>query len=117
MATHTSILAWRIPGTEAAQATVRGVARVGHDSATKPTNHKHKDFPFKVLTYFLVSLFKVLLSFLLLLTFLSLNILKSSHEERAELVWYKVPLNTPAPTARTDSGVWGVGTKSVASLH
>jgi len=37
IATHSSILAWRIPWTRGAwQATVHGVARVGHDSATKP---------------------------------------------------------------------------------
>ena len=34
MATHSSILAWRIPWTELA--TVHGVARVGHDLATEP---------------------------------------------------------------------------------
>ena len=38
MATHSSILAWRIPWTEdPGQATVHGVARVGHELATKPT--------------------------------------------------------------------------------
>ena len=37
MATHSSILAWRISRTEEpGGATVRGVARVGHDLATKP---------------------------------------------------------------------------------
>ena len=37
MATHSSILAWRIPMDRGAwQATVQGVARVGHDLATKP---------------------------------------------------------------------------------
>ena len=37
MATHSSILAWRIPWMEEAwQATVHGIARVGHDLATKP---------------------------------------------------------------------------------
>ena len=36
MATHSSILAWRIPWTEEWQATVHGVARVGHDLAIKP---------------------------------------------------------------------------------
>ena len=37
MATHSSILAWRIPWTErgAWQATVHGIARVGDDLATK----------------------------------------------------------------------------------
>ena len=37
MATRSSILAWRIPmGKGTWQATVQGVARVGHDLATKP---------------------------------------------------------------------------------
>ena len=37
MATHSSILAWRIPmDTGAWRATGQGIARVGHDSATKP---------------------------------------------------------------------------------
>ena len=37
MATHSSILAWKIPLTEEpGQATVHGVARVGHNLATKP---------------------------------------------------------------------------------
>jgi len=37
MATHSSILAWRIPWTEEAwQATVHGIARVGNHLATKP---------------------------------------------------------------------------------
>ena len=36
MATHSSILAWRIPWTGTWQATVRGVARVVHDLVTKP---------------------------------------------------------------------------------
>ena len=37
MATNSSILAWRVPvDREAWQATVHGVARVGHDLATKP---------------------------------------------------------------------------------
>ena len=31
MATHSSILAWKIPQTGAWQATIHGVARVGHD--------------------------------------------------------------------------------------
>ena len=34
MATHSSILAWRIPWTE--EPTVHGFARVGHDLSTKP---------------------------------------------------------------------------------
>ena len=37
MATHSSILVWTIPMDRGAwQATVHGVARVGHDLATKP---------------------------------------------------------------------------------
>ena len=37
MATHSSILAWEIPVDRGAlQATVHGVARVGHNLATKP---------------------------------------------------------------------------------
>ena len=37
MATHSSILAWRMPWTEEpVQATVHGVARVGQDLATQP---------------------------------------------------------------------------------
>ena len=37
MAIHSSILAWKNPMDRGAwQATVRGVARVGHDLATKP---------------------------------------------------------------------------------
>ena len=37
MATHSGILAWRIPmHTGAWQATGQGIARVEHDSATKP---------------------------------------------------------------------------------
>ena len=40
MATHSSILAWRIPWAEKAdRLTVHGVARVRHDSVTKPTYH------------------------------------------------------------------------------
>ena len=35
MATHSSILAWRIPRTEEPGGLVQGVARVGHDLATK----------------------------------------------------------------------------------
>ena len=36
MATHSSILAWRIPWTEEpGESIVHGVARVGHDLATK----------------------------------------------------------------------------------
>jgi len=36
MATHSSIFAWRIPWTEEPGRLVHGVARVGHDLATKP---------------------------------------------------------------------------------
>ena len=36
MATHSRILAWRIPWTGAWQATVPGVTRVGHNLGTKP---------------------------------------------------------------------------------
>ena len=36
VATHSSILAWRIPWRGTWQAIVHGVARVGHDLATKP---------------------------------------------------------------------------------
>ena len=36
VATHSSFLAWRIPWRGAWRATVHGVARVGHDLATKP---------------------------------------------------------------------------------
>ena len=37
MATHSRILAWRIPmDTGAWQATVHGIARVGHDLVTQP---------------------------------------------------------------------------------
>ena len=36
MATHSSILAWRIPWTEPWRATVHQVTRVGHDLVTKP---------------------------------------------------------------------------------
>ena len=36
MATHSSILAWRIQCTGAWQATVHGVTRVGHGLVTKP---------------------------------------------------------------------------------
>ena len=38
MATHSSILAWRIPWTGACQTTVHRVARVGLDLASKPPN-------------------------------------------------------------------------------
>ena len=38
MATHSSILAWRIPWTEACQTTVHGVSRVGLDLVSKPPN-------------------------------------------------------------------------------
>ena len=42
MATHSSILAWRIPRTEeSGRLQVLGVTRVGHDLATKP-NQKNK---------------------------------------------------------------------------
>ena len=40
MATHSSILAWRMDR-RAWQATVHGVTRVGHDSATKTHTHTH----------------------------------------------------------------------------
>ena len=44
MATHFSILAWRIPVDRGAwRATVHGVARVGHDLVTK-TNQPSKGF-------------------------------------------------------------------------
>ena len=36
MATHSSILAWRIPWTGVWQGTIHGVIRVRHDFATKP---------------------------------------------------------------------------------
>ena len=36
--THSSILAWKIPWTEAWRAIVHGVTRLGHDLATKPPN-------------------------------------------------------------------------------
>ena len=36
VATHSSFLAWRIPWGGAWRAIVHGVARVGHDLATKP---------------------------------------------------------------------------------
>ena len=42
MATHSSILAWRIPMDRGAcQTTIHGVARVGHDLATKPSYIKY----------------------------------------------------------------------------
>ena len=45
MASHSSILAWRIPWTEGAwQATVHGIARVRHDLATKPPTTMHRHF-------------------------------------------------------------------------
>ena len=53
MATHSSILAWRILRTEGAWwATVHGVARVGHDLATKP--HIYFNY-FAVLSYFIAT--------------------------------------------------------------
>ena len=36
MATYSIILAWKIPWTESGGLTVHGVARVGHDLASKP---------------------------------------------------------------------------------
>ena len=39
MATHSSILAWKIPRTEA---TIHGVTRVRHDLATKPSSDLEK---------------------------------------------------------------------------
>ena len=36
MATHSSILAWRIPWTEEPGRVVHGVVKVGHDFTTKP---------------------------------------------------------------------------------
>ena len=36
MATHSTILAWEVPGQEAWRATVHGVTRVRHDLVTKP---------------------------------------------------------------------------------
>ena len=40
MATHFSLLAWRIPMDRGAwRATVHGVARVGHDLVTKPPHY------------------------------------------------------------------------------
>ena len=50
MATHSSILAWRIPWTGAAWwATVHGVARVGHDLATEPPNHHQRLLSIRVI--------------------------------------------------------------------
>ena len=43
MATHTSILAWKIPWTEEPdRLTVYGITRVGHDLTTKPPPPKEK---------------------------------------------------------------------------
>ena len=43
IATHSSSFAWRIPWTEAWQATVHGVARVRRDWVTKPPPHDRGD--------------------------------------------------------------------------
>ena len=40
MATHSTILAWRIMDRGAWQATVEGIARVRHDLSTKPPPQK-----------------------------------------------------------------------------
>ena len=49
-AAHSSILAWRIPWTEAAwRAAVHGVARVGHDLATEPPNHHYRLLSIRVI--------------------------------------------------------------------
>ena len=46
MATHSNILAWQIPWTgEPGGATVHGIARVGDNLATKPTNQKKINSP------------------------------------------------------------------------
>ena len=42
MATHSSILALRIPGTEEPGSLVHEVARVGHNLMTKPPHRKKK---------------------------------------------------------------------------
>ena len=52
MATHSSILAWKIPQMEEPDGLQSmGVARVGHDLATKPTTATEK--PFSSLLYLL----------------------------------------------------------------
>ena len=42
MATHSSILAWRIPWTEPGGLQSMGLQRFGHDCATKNTHHEKK---------------------------------------------------------------------------
>ena len=45
MATHSNIVAWKNPMDGGAwQATVHGVARVGHDLATEPPPQRNIDF-------------------------------------------------------------------------
>ena len=46
MATHSSILAWKILWTEEPGSTVHGVARVGHNLATKLPPPYALNFPF-----------------------------------------------------------------------
>ena len=46
MATHSSILALRIPGTEEPGSLVHEVARVGHNLMTKPPHRKKKKIMF-----------------------------------------------------------------------
>ena len=44
IATHSSILAWRIPGTkEPGRLQSMGIARVGHDLATKPPPRRYRN--------------------------------------------------------------------------
>ena len=48
MATHSSILTWKNPMDRGAwQASVHGVARAGHNLATKPPSHQHFGRPMK----------------------------------------------------------------------
>jgi len=66
MATHSSILAWRIPRTEELAGTLYGVARVGHDLATElPTTSQlsviiaNSDIGLSVYSSFLLTIMKL----------------------------------------------------------
>ena len=52
MATHSSVLAWRIPWTGAWRATVHGVPRVGYNLTTKERRDSYSKYIINIYTTF-----------------------------------------------------------------